>query len=96
MVQSISVPGCRLCSHSSVPSSCQVTDPLDQALKFLRPLQNLASSRIETHLLAYEVFSRKGTLLLTHMYELTENGCSHLSQTSLSCKLSSTDRSYSG
>ena len=93
MVQSISVPGCRLCSHSSVPSSRQVTDPLDQALKFLRPLQNLASSRIETHLLAYEVFSRKGTLLLTHMYELTENDCSHLSQTSLSCKLSSTDRS---
>lgn len=42
----------------------RVTDPLDQALKFLRPLQNLASSRIETHLLAYEVFSRKGKLLL--------------------------------
>lgn len=54
-----------MCSHGSVPSFRQVTDPLDQALKFLRPLQNLASSRIETHLLAYEVFSRKGTLVLT-------------------------------
>ena len=37
----------------------QVSDPLEQALKFLRPLQNLASNRIETHLLAYEVFIRK-------------------------------------
>lgn len=42
----------------------RVSDPLDQALKFLRPLQNLASNRIETHLLAYEVFIRKSKLLL--------------------------------
>ncbi|KAJ7376307.1 N-alpha-acetyltransferase 15, NatA auxiliary subunit [Desmophyllum pertusum] len=42
----------------------RVPDPLDQALKFLRPLQNLASSRIETHLMAYEVFIRKSKLLL--------------------------------
>lgn len=43
---------------------CRVSDPLDQALRFLRPLQNLASNRIETHLLAYEVFSRKSKRLL--------------------------------
>ncbi|XP_020618730.1 N-alpha-acetyltransferase 15, NatA auxiliary subunit-like isoform X1 [Orbicella faveolata] len=42
----------------------RVSDPLEQALKFLRPLQNLASNRIETHLLAYEVFIRKCKLLL--------------------------------
>lgn len=42
----------------------RVSDPLDQALKFLRPLQNLASNRIETHLLAYEVFIRRSKLLL--------------------------------
>lgn len=45
-------------------SLCRVSDPLDQALKFLRPLQNLASGRIETHLLAYELFIRKRKLLL--------------------------------
>lgn len=36
------------------------TDPLQQAVKFLIPLQSFASSRIETHLLAYEIYSRKG------------------------------------
>ncbi|EDO40471.1 predicted protein, partial [Nematostella vectensis] len=42
----------------------RVSDPLDQALSFLKPLQQLASDRIETHLMAFEVFSRKGKLLL--------------------------------
>ena len=47
-------------------SSLQVSDPLDQALKFLRPLQNLASNRIETHLLAYEVFIRRSMYIKTY------------------------------
>ena len=51
--------------------SLQVSDPLEQALKFLRPLQDLASDRIETHLLAYEVSIRK-SMLLHNMYLLTE------------------------
>lgn len=42
----------------------RVEDPLEQATKFLRPLQTLSANRIETHLLAYEIYSRKGKLLL--------------------------------
>lgn len=34
-------------------------DPLKQAIKFLEPLQSYAHSRIETHLLAYEIYRRK-------------------------------------
>lgn len=39
-------------------------DPLNQAIRFLRPLQSLASERIETHLLAFEIYIRKDRLLL--------------------------------
>ncbi|GIX98249.1 n-alpha-acetyltransferase 15, NatA auxiliary subunit [Caerostris darwini] len=39
-------------------------DSLGQAIRFLRPLQNLASERIETHLLAFEIYIRKDKLLL--------------------------------
>lgn len=39
----------------------QVEDPLEQAIKFLQPLQDLASNRIETHLMAFEIYIRKGT-----------------------------------
>lgn len=39
-------------------------DPLNQAIRFLRPLQSLASERIETHLLAFEIYIRKDKLLL--------------------------------
>ena len=38
----------------------QVEDPLEQAIKFLQPLQDLASDRIETHLMAFEIYIRKG------------------------------------
>lgn len=34
-------------------------DPLGEALKFLRPLQELASERIETHLMGFEIYIRK-------------------------------------
>lgn len=40
----------------------QVEDPLEQAIKFLQPLQELASNRIETHLMAFEIYIRKGIL----------------------------------
>ncbi|XP_015598705.1 N-alpha-acetyltransferase 15, NatA auxiliary subunit [Cephus cinctus] len=39
-------------------------DPLEQAIKFLQPLQQLASNRIETHLMAFEIYFRKGRTLL--------------------------------
>ncbi|KAG8180877.1 hypothetical protein JTE90_015802 [Oedothorax gibbosus] len=39
-------------------------DPLGQAIRFLRPLQTLASERLETHLLAFEIYCRKDKLLL--------------------------------
>ena len=38
----------------------QIDDPLEQAIKFLKPLQLLAADRIETHICAYEIYSRKG------------------------------------
>lgn len=39
-------------------------DPLEKAVEFLRPLQQLAKDSIRTHLLAFEIFSRKNKLLL--------------------------------
>ena len=38
----------------------QVDNPLEQAIKFLKPLQVLATDRIDTHICAYEIYSRKG------------------------------------
>lgn len=48
-------------------------DPLEQSLKFLRPLQLHAAQRIHTHLVAYEIYSRKGKLLL--MLQSLKRGC---------------------
>ncbi|CAN8032451.1 unnamed protein product, partial [Ixodes persulcatus] len=42
----------------------QTEEPLEQAIQFLRPLQLLAAQRLETHLLAFEIYQRKGRLLL--------------------------------
>jgi len=42
----------------------RVEDPLEQAIKFLQPLQEWASDKIETHLLAFEVYARKCKPLL--------------------------------
>ncbi|XP_037937222.1 N-alpha-acetyltransferase 16, NatA auxiliary subunit [Teleopsis dalmanni] len=39
-------------------------DALEKAIDFLKPLQLLAKERIETHLLAFEVYYRKNKLLL--------------------------------
>ncbi len=38
----------------------RVEDPLGEALKFLQPLQQLASACIVTHILAFEIYFRKG------------------------------------
>eukprot|EP00112_Aurelia_sp_Birch-Aquarium-sp1_P001688 Seg1183.1 transcript_id=Seg1183.1/GoldUCD/mRNA.D3Y31 product="N-alpha-acetyltransferase 15 NatA auxiliary subunit" protein_id=Seg1183.1/GoldUCD/D3Y31 len=38
--------------------------PLEEAIKFLTHLQLLAKDRIETHLMAYEIYERKGKPLL--------------------------------
>lgn len=40
------------------------TEPLQQAMKFLEPLLTLAADNIETHILAYEIYSRKDKPLL--------------------------------
>lgn len=42
----------------------RVEDPLEQAIKFLHPLQTLAANRIDTHLMAFEIYSRKKKPLL--------------------------------
>ncbi|CAH1123694.1 unnamed protein product [Ceutorhynchus assimilis] len=42
----------------------RVDDPLEQAIKFLEPLQSLARDRMETHLMAFEVYYRKRKILL--------------------------------
>ncbi|KAF9930828.1 N-alpha-acetyltransferase 16, NatA auxiliary subunit [Linnemannia zychae] len=39
-------------------------DPLGEALKFLKPLQELGAERIETHLMGFEIYFRKNKLLL--------------------------------
>ena len=41
----------------------QAEDPLEQAIKFLLPLQDLAANKIETHLMAFEIYIRKGKLI---------------------------------
>lgn len=42
----------------------RAADPLDQAIKFLRPLQDLASNNVDTHLMAFEIYSRRKRPLL--------------------------------
>lgn len=47
------------------PEQLEATDkPLEKALHFLKPLQLLALSRIETHLYAYRIHSKRGKFLL--------------------------------
>ncbi|KAG7304786.1 hypothetical protein JYU34_010151 [Plutella xylostella] len=42
----------------------RVEDPLEQAIKFLCPLRTLAADKIETHLMAFEIYYRKNKPLL--------------------------------
>lgn len=39
-------------------------NPLEEAIKFLTPLKTLVSNNIQTHLLAFEIYFRKGKFLL--------------------------------
>lgn len=43
----------------------QADEPLEQAIHFLRPLQMLAKDKIQTHIFAYDIYSRKGEYHLT-------------------------------
>ncbi|XP_052006048.1 N-alpha-acetyltransferase 15, NatA auxiliary subunit a [Xyrauchen texanus] len=42
----------------------KVENPLEEAVKFLTPLKNLVKDKIETHLLAFEIYLRKEKYLL--------------------------------
>ncbi|XP_032150689.1 N-alpha-acetyltransferase 16, NatA auxiliary subunit isoform X2 [Sapajus apella] len=42
----------------------RVENPLEEAVKFLIPLKNLVADNIDTHLLAFEIYFRKGKFLL--------------------------------
>nr|CAD7442607.1 unnamed protein product [Timema bartmani] len=42
----------------------RIEDPLEHAIKFLQPLQTLAAHRIETHLMAFQIYYRKQKPLL--------------------------------
>ncbi|XP_063282034.1 N-alpha-acetyltransferase 16, NatA auxiliary subunit [Pelobates fuscus] len=42
----------------------RVESPLEEAIKFLTPLKSLAANNIQTHLLAFEIYFRKGKFLL--------------------------------
>lgn len=42
----------------------RVDNPLEEAIKFLTPLKTLAAESIDTHLLAFEIYFRKGKFLL--------------------------------
>lgn len=46
----------------------QPEDPLEQCIRFLKPLQTFTSDRIETHVSAYEIYSRKGELKRDQIY----------------------------
>ncbi|CAL8115099.1 unnamed protein product [Orchesella dallaii] len=39
-------------------------NPLEQAIRFLKPLQSLAAQKVETHIMAYEIYSRRDKPLL--------------------------------
>lgn len=59
---------CDLCSCFSnviilLSVSKQIENPLEEAIKFLIPLKNLVADNIDTHLLAFEIYFRKGNSL---------------------------------
>lgn len=50
----------RIISYSFVQFFSKPENPLEEAVKFLIPLKNLVRNKIETHLLAFEIYFRKG------------------------------------
>ena len=53
------------------------TDPLEQAIKFLVPLQTLCADQIQSHIFAYEIYSRKGLLVTTKSWSIHKFYDSH-------------------
>ena len=49
--------------HSSIPLCFQTDNALEEAVKFLIPLQTLAPGHVATHTMAYEVHSRRRKVL---------------------------------
>ena len=50
-----------------VPEKLERPDkPLEEALKFLTPLQNLAMQDLDTHFAAFEIYYRKGNLQIDY------------------------------
>uniref|UniRef100_A0A8B9Q050 N(alpha)-acetyltransferase 16, NatA auxiliary subunit n=1 Tax=Apteryx owenii TaxID=8824 RepID=A0A8B9Q050_APTOW len=48
----------------------RVENPLEEAIKFLIPLKNLIGDNIDTHLLAFEIYFRKGKVLHSFIFAL--------------------------
>ncbi|KAG0201400.1 N-alpha-acetyltransferase 16, NatA auxiliary subunit [Mortierella sp. GBA30] len=63
-VQEISKKGGKVDEDPEGLKYVKTEDPLNEALKFLKPLQELAAERIETHLMGFEIYIRKNKLLL--------------------------------
>ncbi len=53
-----------LCANSNTSAVIQVENPLGEAMKYLKLLQDHSGDSLETHLLAFEVFFRKQKHLL--------------------------------
>lgn len=53
----------------------QTEDPLGEAIHFLKPLQSLAANRIQTHLMAFEIYLRKDKPLLMLQVSDVANWC---------------------
>lgn len=51
-----------LTSVSPLTTRLQVENPLEEAVKFLMPLKHLVKDKIDTHLMAFEIYFRKGWL----------------------------------
>lgn len=48
-----------------IPSKLERPEnPLEEAIKFLKPLQILSKDQLDTHLLAFEIYYRKGKIML--------------------------------
>jgi hypothetical protein len=56
---------CKLEAGTFYANSClQIEDPLAEATKYLKLLQNNSSSSLETHILSFELNMRKQKILL--------------------------------
>ncbi|XP_074602523.1 N-alpha-acetyltransferase 15/16 isoform X2 [Brevipalpus obovatus] len=56
---------CTTGAEKLIPSKLERTEnPLEEAFKFLRPLQILAKDRLDTHLMAFELYYRREKVLL--------------------------------